>query len=60
MYRAPGLADRCAVCGPPERVAETVRAVVAAGAQEVMLTPVYAHLAQLERLPEVVRLVRGG
>ncbi len=60
MYRAPGLADRCAVCGTPERVAETIRAVVAAGAQEVMLTPVYAHLAQLERLPEVVRLVRSG
>jgi probable F420-dependent oxidoreductase len=60
MYGVPGLADRCAVCGPPERVAETVRAVADAGAQEVLLNPVYGHLAQLERLPEVVRLVRGA
>ena len=60
MYGVPGLADRCAVCGPPERIAETIRAVVDAGAQEVLLNPVYGHLAQLERLPEVVRLVRGA
>jgi probable F420-dependent oxidoreductase len=59
MYGRAGLADRCAVCGPPEQIADTVREIVAAGAQEVMLTPMYGHLAQLERLPEVVRLVRG-
>ena len=56
MYGRPGLAERCAVCGPPERIAETVRELVAAGCQEVSLTPMYGHLAQLERLPEVVRL----
>jgi probable F420-dependent oxidoreductase len=60
MYGWPGLADRCAVCGPPERVAETVRAIMDAGADEVMLNPLYGQLAQLETFPEVVRLARAG
>ena len=59
MYGRPGLAERCAVCGPPARIAETVRDLVAAGCQEVSLTPMYGHLAQLERLAEVVRLATG-
>src|SRR6185503_20141300 len=53
------IAERCAVCGPPARIAETVRDLVAAGCQEVSLTPMYGHLAQLERLAEVVRLATG-
>jgi probable F420-dependent oxidoreductase len=60
MYGWPGLADRCAVCGPAERVAETVREIADAGAQEILLNPMYGHLAQLEALPEVVRLARRG
>jgi alkanesulfonate monooxygenase SsuD/methylene tetrahydromethanopterin reductase-like flavin-dependent oxidoreductase (luciferase family) len=60
MYDWPGLAERCAVCGPPERIAETVRDLVSAGAHEVVLTPMYGFLAQLEALPEVVRLARDG
>jgi probable F420-dependent oxidoreductase len=60
MYGWPGLADRCAVCGPAERVAETVRAIADAGAQEILLNPMYGHLAQLEALPEVVRLAAAG
>jgi len=60
MYGWPGLADRCAVCGPPERVAETIRAIMDAGAGEVMLNPLYAQLAQLETFPEIVRLARAG
>jgi alkanesulfonate monooxygenase SsuD/methylene tetrahydromethanopterin reductase-like flavin-dependent oxidoreductase (luciferase family) len=60
MYGRPGLADRCAVCGPAERVAETVRAIADAGADEILLNPMYGHLAQLEALPEVVRLARRG
>jgi probable F420-dependent oxidoreductase len=60
MYGAPGLAARCAVCGPAERVAETVREIADAGAQEILLNPMYGHLAQLEALPEVVRLARRG
>ena len=59
MYGWPGLAERCAVCGPPERIAQTVGDLAAAGCEEVVLTPMYGHLAQLERLPEVVRLVRS-
>jgi probable F420-dependent oxidoreductase len=60
MYRWPGLAERCALCGPPERCAEELRRLVAAGAQELVLTPMYGHLAQLEALAEVARLVRAG
>ena len=60
MYGWPGLADRCAVCGPPERVAETIRAVMDAGAHEVMLNPLYGQLGQLETFPEVVRLAQRG
>jgi probable F420-dependent oxidoreductase len=60
MYGWPGLADRCAVCGPAEQVAETVREIADAGAQEILLNPMYGHLAQLEALPEVVRLARRG
>jgi probable F420-dependent oxidoreductase len=60
MYGWPGLADRCAVCGPAERVAETIRRIADAGAEEILLNPMYGHLAQLETLPEVVRLARRG
>jgi probable F420-dependent oxidoreductase len=60
MYGWPGLAERCAVCGPPERIAETVRDLAAAGCEEIVLTPMYGHLAQLELLPEVVRLASAG
>jgi hypothetical protein len=34
--------------------------VLDAGADELVLAPMYGHLAQLERLAEVARLVRGG
>lgn len=58
MYGWPGLTERCAIYGPPERCAEALRDLVAAGAQELVLTPFYGHLAQLEALAEVVRLAR--
>ena len=58
MYGASGLGERVAVGGPPERVAAVLRELVAAGAQELALTPMYGHLAQLEALAEVVRLAR--
>lgn len=58
MYGASGLGERVAVGGPPERVAEVVRELVAAGAQEIALTPMYGHLAQLDGLAEVARLAR--
>lgn len=58
MYGASGLGERVAVGGPPERVAAALRDLAAAGAQELALTPMYGHLAQLEALAEVVRLAR--
>jgi probable F420-dependent oxidoreductase len=58
MYGVGGLGERVAVGGPPERVATVLRELVAAGAQELALTPMYGHLAQLEALAEVVRLAR--
>ena len=59
MYGFPGLTERCAVCGPPERCAEALRQLVAAGAEHVLMTPMYGYLAQLEALAEVARLAGG-
>ena len=58
MYGASGLGERVAVGGPPARIAAALRELAAAGAQELALTPMYGHLAQLEALAEVVRLAR--
>ena len=60
MYDSPGLADRVAVCGPPEACAEQLRELVAAGARELLLHPMYDYLEQLERLAEVVRRLRNS
>jgi len=60
MYDAPGLTDRVAVCGPPEACAEQLRSLVAAGAGELLLHPMYDYLDQLEALARVTALVRGG
>jgi alkanesulfonate monooxygenase SsuD/methylene tetrahydromethanopterin reductase-like flavin-dependent oxidoreductase (luciferase family) len=58
MYDAPGLTERVAVCGPPEASAEQLHELVSAGAQELLLHPMYDHLAQLEALASVAALVR--
>jgi probable F420-dependent oxidoreductase len=60
MYQMPGLTERCGLWGPPERCAQALRALADAGAQELVLSPLYGHLAQLEALAEVVRLARRG
>jgi probable F420-dependent oxidoreductase len=60
MYAWPGLGDRVGVTGTPEDCARELRRVLDAGADELVLAPMYGHLAQLERLAEVARLVRGG
>jgi probable F420-dependent oxidoreductase len=60
MYDSPGLTDRVAVCGPPEACAEQLRELVAAGARELLLHPMYDYLEQLERLAEVVRRLRNS
>jgi probable F420-dependent oxidoreductase len=58
MYGAPGLTDRVAVCGPPERCAQELRRLIAAGAGELLLNPLYGYAEQLEALAEVARLSR--
>ena len=58
MYDAPGLTERVAVCGPPEESAEQLHGLVSAGARELLLHPMYDHLAQLEALASVAALVR--
>ena len=60
MYSWPGLGERVGVAGTAEACAEQVRRLVEAGAEELVLAPMYAPLAQLERLAEVARLVRGA
>jgi probable F420-dependent oxidoreductase len=59
MYGASGLGERVSVAGPPEHCAEILRGMADAGAHELMLTPMYGHLAQLEAFAEVVRLARS-
>ena len=60
MYDVPGLTERVAVCGPPEACAEHLRSLVAAGARELLLNPMYDYLEQLEALAAVAALVRDG
>jgi probable F420-dependent oxidoreductase len=60
MYGASGLGERVSVAGPPEHCAEVLRGMADAGARELVLTPMYGHLAQLDALSEVVRLARAG
>jgi len=60
MYDAPGLTERVAVCGPPDACAEQLRSLVAAGARELLLHPMYGYLEQLEALAVVAPLVRDG
>jgi probable F420-dependent oxidoreductase len=58
MYAAPGMTERSGVCGPPDVVAEALDELVAAGATELLLNPLYDLPQQLERLVEVRELMR--
>ena len=58
MYAAPGLTEGVAVCGPPEACAEQLHDLVAMGARELLLNPMYDHLEQLEALATVAELVQ--
>jgi probable F420-dependent oxidoreductase len=53
MYRDPGLTERVAVCGPPERVREELARLGDAGARELLLHPLLDQHGQLEALAEV-------
>jgi alkanesulfonate monooxygenase SsuD/methylene tetrahydromethanopterin reductase-like flavin-dependent oxidoreductase (luciferase family) len=59
IYGWPGLTDRVAVCGPPGRCAEELQRLVAAGAQELVLNPLYDYERQLEACAEVRTLARA-
>jgi probable F420-dependent oxidoreductase len=59
MYATPGMTEHVAVCGPPEHCAERLRELVSAGADELLLHPLYDHDRQLEALAGVAELVRG-
>jgi probable F420-dependent oxidoreductase len=58
MYAWPGLGDRVGVTGTPAECARQLARLADAGAEELVLAPMYGYLAQLERLAEVARLVR--
>jgi probable F420-dependent oxidoreductase len=60
MYDVAGLTQRVAVCGPAEACAEQLRDVIAAGARELLLHPMYGYLEQLEALATVAPLVRDA
>jgi len=55
MYGVPGMTDRVAVMGPPERCREELERLIAAGAQELVLNPLYEHAEQLEALGRLLR-----
>ncbi|MEA2176711.1 MAG: hypothetical protein QOG77_8 [Solirubrobacteraceae bacterium] len=60
FYPAPGITGRVAVCGSAHACAEQLGELVAAGARELLLNPLYDHMDQLEALAEVAALVRRG
>jgi probable F420-dependent oxidoreductase len=59
LYGRAGMTERVAVCGPPERCAERLRALIDAGAGQLVLNPLYDPLEQLEAFVEVRRLTLG-
>jgi len=57
MYASPGMTERVAVWGPAEHCAGQLRALVEAGAEELLLHPLYDHPRQLEALAGVAAMV---
>lgn len=60
MYASPGMTERCAVYGPPEHCAEQLQDLVSAGAEELLLHPLYDVHRQLAALATVPRLMSSG
>lgn len=56
VYRRPGGADAGDIHGTPEQVREQLEALVAAGANHLLVNPVGRHAEQVEALAEVVGL----
>ena len=59
MYEETGLTKRVALCGSPEQCAESLMELIDAGADYVVLNPLYGHMAQLDALARVTELVRS-
>jgi probable F420-dependent oxidoreductase len=57
MYGAPGMTARCGLCGTPEQCADELRALVDAGASQLMLNPLYDEERHLEAFAEIARLL---
>jgi len=56
VYRRPGGVDAGEIHGTPEHVREQLEALVAAGANHLLVNPVGRHVEQVEALAEVVGL----
>jgi len=57
LYGMPGFTDRTGVFGAREECVEQLARIIQAGAGELVLTPVYDHLRQLDELAAVMRAV---
>ena len=57
VYHNPGGTDTSGIHGTREQVRERLEAMIAAGANHLLLNPVSHHVEQLEALAEVVGLV---
>jgi probable F420-dependent oxidoreductase len=60
VYDVTDMAQRVAVFGPVEECAEGFRKILDEGIDELVLHPMYDHLAQLEQLARAVELVKAG
>lgn len=58
VYRKSGTAERVAIYGPPSLCAEQLHALMALGATELVLNPMYGEFAQMEKLARVVEKLR--
>jgi alkanesulfonate monooxygenase SsuD/methylene tetrahydromethanopterin reductase-like flavin-dependent oxidoreductase (luciferase family) len=56
VYHNPAGTDASGIHGTPEHVRERLEAMIAAGANHLLLNPVSRHVEQLEALAEVVGL----
>ena len=56
MYKSPGMTEHCAVYGSVEECALRLRELIDAGADEILLHPLYDHSRQLDALAAVAQL----
>jgi alkanesulfonate monooxygenase SsuD/methylene tetrahydromethanopterin reductase-like flavin-dependent oxidoreductase (luciferase family) len=56
VYHNPAGADACGIYGTPEQVREKLEALVAAGANHLLLNPVGRYVEQVETLAQLTGL----